>query len=89
MLRRKKVAEMEAFQAQIAERQAEADKAAAEQEQARRATPKTMPAPRKKSPAPGENITDHSITFEVSDDFLSALLDPDTVEPTDPVLDEE
>jgi len=89
MLRRKKVAEMEAFQAEIAERQAAADKAAAEREQALRATPKTMPAPRKKSPATEEPITDRSLTFEVSDDFLSALLNPDIVEPTDPVIDED
>ncbi len=89
MLRRKKVAEMEAFQEQIAERQAAADKADAEREQARREMPKSMPAPRNKPPAPKEGKPDKQVIFEMKDDFLKALLDPDIVEPVDPILDED
>lgn len=89
MLRRKKVAEMEDFQAQLAERQAEADKARAERELAGQEIPKTMPAPRKKTPAPQEGKADKHANFEVKDDFLKMLLDPDSVEPVNPKLDED
>jgi len=89
MLRRKKVAEMEAFQAQIAEKQAAADRAEAEREQARREMPKTMPAPRQKPPVQKEGKADKHANFEVKDDFLKTLLDPDIVEPVDPILDDE
>ena len=89
MLRRKKVAEMEAFQAKIAEKEAEAAKAAEEREQARQEAPKIMPSPKRKPPAPNPKKSDRQVTFEVSDDFLSELLDPDIVEPVDPILDDE
>lgn len=88
ILRRKKVAEMEAFQAELAERQAAADRAAEQREQARQEPPKPMPAPKKK-PAPDASKPDRLVSFEVSDDFLSELLNPDIVEPVDPVIDDE
>jgi DNA-binding response OmpR family regulator len=89
MLRRKKVAEMEAYQAEIAEKQAATEKEEAEKSLAREELPKSMPTPKKKPTASSSVKADKHITFEVGDDFLSDLLDPGIVEPVDPVLDDE
>ena len=89
MLRRKKVAEMEAYQSRIEEQQAEEEKKAAEKIQVQKEPPKPMPAPKQKKSTASEPTRDKHVSFDIGGDFLSELLDPDIIEPVDPILDDE
>ncbi|MBN2045402.1 MAG: response regulator [Anaerolineales bacterium] len=89
MLRRKKVAEMEAYQTRIAEQQAAEKEGTAEQGQATQEPPKPKPAPRKQGASPVEPISGRKASLKIGGDFLSELLDPELVEPVDPIRDDE
>jgi CheY-like chemotaxis protein len=85
MLRRKKVAEMEAFQARIEEQLEPQETKTVQKAQHQPDSAKPTPVQKKKTePAPERNAS-----FAFGDDFLKELLDPDSVEPVDPVLDDE
>jgi CheY-like chemotaxis protein len=88
MLRRKKVAEMEAFQARFEEQQEEEPVPVVKTPQ-QQDSPKPEPPSGKKSTAEAKPSPEKHTSFNFGEDFLSELLDPDSVEPVDPILDDE